>query len=121
MPNISDVLIVNTVGTVDHRITKYCVCVSALNDKCFYINTKHRDIYDDFEISSSDYKFLNSENRAVSCLKLHQLDSNRIIEKVGNLNRDDMLKIRDKIQNSRTIHKSDKDLVIPELNQWLLR
>jgi len=76
-------------------------------------------MYDDFEIKSSDYEFLNSVNRSVSCLKLHHFDSNRIIEKVGNLNRGDMVKILDKIQNSKDIKKIDKDSVLPELKKWL--
>jgi len=120
MPNISDVFIINTKGTLDRRKIKYCVCVSALTGTFFYINTEHRDIYDDFEIKSSDYEFLNSTNRFVSCIKLHSFDSVIIIEQVGNLNRDDMLKIRNKIQRSKDINKIDKESVLPEIMKWLL-
>lgn len=120
MPNISDVFKVNIQGLLDYRNTKYCVCVSALLGKYLYINTKHREIYDDFEINSSDYGFLGSVNRVVSCLKLHQINSNKLIERVGNLTRGDMLKIKDKIQESKTINKLEKDSVLPELLKWLL-
>jgi len=120
MPNISDVLKINTHGIMDYRDIKYCVCVSTLACKYFYINTKHRDMYDDFEIKSSDYEFLNSVNRFVSCVKLHNVDSDKIIEKAGNLSRDDMMKILDKIRNSEDIKKIDKDSVVPELTKWLL-
>jgi hypothetical protein len=120
MPNISDVLIINTKETLDHRDTKYCVYVSALTGKFFYINTKHRDIYDDFEIKSSDYVFLNSVDRFVCCVKLHDIDSVILIDKIGNLNRDDMLKILNKIQKSNDIKNADKDSIVPELRKWLL-
>jgi len=76
-------------------------------------------MYDDFEIKSLTYDFLNSIDRFVCCSKMYEFDSDKIIKKVGNLNCDDIAKIVDKIQKSRTLDKMDKDSVIPGLDKWL--
>jgi len=120
MPNISDVIKITTHDALDYRDIKFCVCVSAQTDRYLYINTNHRDMYDDFQIKSSDYEFLNSKDRFVGCVKLHHFDSDKMLNKVGNLNRDDMLKIFNKIQKSENITQTDKDSVMPELRGWLL-
>ena len=119
MSNISEVVVMDVSGVIGHRDTKHCVCVSVSTDKYLLINTSHRDIYDDFEIKSSEYAFLKSENRFVSCSKLYQFDSSKIIRSVGNLNRSDMAKIVDKIQNSESLKMAEKDFVILELDKWL--
>jgi hypothetical protein len=118
--NISDVFVANFSSEFEHRSTKHCVCVSVSTDKYVIINTDHREMYDDFEIKSSDDAFLEHKNRFVSCLKLYQSDSIKIHKHVGNLYREDMLKIVDKIQNSKVLDKTEKDSVLPEIKKWLL-
>ena len=118
MPEISDVLIIDVSGTVGHRKTKHCVCISVSRDKYFLINTSHREMYDDFEIKSSDYAFLENVNRFVCCSKMYEFGPDKVIEKVGNLNFGDMAKIIDKIQKSRVLDKMEKNSVIPGLDKW---
>jgi len=50
---------------------------------------------------------------------MYEFKPDKLIKRVGNLHRDDMLKIIDKIQNSEYLKKIEKDSVIPELNKWL--
>jgi hypothetical protein len=63
--NISDVFVANFSNEFEHRPIKRCVCVSALSERYLIINTNHREMYDDFEIMSADYDFLESKNRFV--------------------------------------------------------
>jgi uncharacterized protein (TIGR02145 family) len=65
MPNISEVFVIDVSGVIEYRDKKHCVCVSVAFDKYLLINTSHREIYDDFEIKSSDYAFLKLNNRFV--------------------------------------------------------
>ena len=119
MPNISEVVVIDVSGTIEHRGIKHCVCVSVSAEKYLLINTNHRDMYDDFEIKSSEYAFLKPKNRFVCCSELYHFDSDKIIKSVGALNRNDMIKIVDKIQNSESLKKVKKDSVLSELNKWL--
>lgn len=120
MPNISDVFIADFSNEFEHRPRKHCVCVSVSSERYVIINTNHREAYDDFEIRSSNYDFLKSKNRFVSCVKLYGADSIKLIKRVGNLYRDDMLKVADKIQNSDVLDEIEKAAVLPELKKWLL-
>ncbi|MDR2593021.1 MAG: hypothetical protein LBC59_09530 [Chitinispirillales bacterium] len=119
MSNISEVVVIDVSGVIEHRGTKHCVCVSVSAEKYLLINTNHRDIYDDFEIKSSEYAFLKPKNRFVCCSEMYHFDSDEIIKSVGTLNRNDMIKIVDKIQNSESLKKAEKDFVILELGKWL--
>jgi len=112
-------LIIDVSGKIGYRSSKHCVCISVSGDKYFLINTSHREMYDDFEIKSSDYGFLGGINRFVCCSRIHAFSSDSIIKKVGNLSCDDMTKIADKIQKSRVLDKAEKDSIIPELDKWL--
>ncbi|MDR2579091.1 MAG: hypothetical protein LBC70_09860 [Chitinispirillales bacterium] len=87
-------------------------------DKYLLINTNHRKNFDDFMINSSDYGFLGDIDRFVSCFKTYNFNSDRIIKKVGNINYNDMMKIIDKIQKSKSINQAEKEVVIPELDKW---
>ncbi|GBU21173.1 hypothetical protein R80B4_01062 [Fibrobacteres bacterium R8-0-B4] len=118
MPDISDVLITDVTRLFKHRDTKHCVCVSVSNNKFLVINSNHRDKYDDFEIKSADYAFLNSMNRLVCCSETYTFNNAEIIKKVGNLNRNDMVKIVEKIINSKILSDMEKNTVLPELNKW---
>ena len=100
------------------RATKYCVCISAGNDRYFYINSEHREMYDDFKIKASDYDFLKYDSY-VGCHEAYLLGKELIIRKLGNLNCDDMLKILDKIQNSKRMTKTEKKTLILEFEMWL--
>jgi len=120
VPNISDVFVADFSKEYERRPTKHCVCVSISVKRYVIINTNHREIYDDFEIKSSDYEFLGSENRFVSCVKIYGSDSIKLLRHVGNLSRDDMIKIVDKIQNSKVLDEIEKEAVLPELKKWLL-
>ncbi len=120
MPDISDVLIMDVTKLFKYRDTKHCVCVSVSNSKYLVINSNHRDRYDDFEIKSADYAFLNSMDRFVCCSETYTFNNDEIIKKVGNLNRSDMIKIVDKIRNSKILSVMEQNLVLPELNKWIL-
>lgn len=119
MPQISDVFIIDVSGKINYRNTKHCVCISLSENKYLLVNTNHREMYDDFQIRSSEYDFLGGMDRFISCHRIHEFSFDRIIKKVGNLNYDDIAKIVDKIQKSRTLDKIDKDSVIPDLDKWL--
>jgi hypothetical protein len=118
MPEICGVFVMNVTGQVEHRETKHCICISVSQNKYFMINTDHRDMYDDFEIKSSDYEFLEGKNRFVCCSRIHEFEPDRIIRHVGTLRYADMLKIIDKIQNSKILDKTERDSVMPELDEW---
>ncbi len=118
MPNISDVILMDVSKIMPERTTKYCVCISAGNDRYFYINSEHREMYDDFKIMASDYDFLKHDSY-VGCHEAYLLREELIIRKLGNLNYDDMLKILDKIQNSKRIAKAEKKALILEFETWL--
>jgi len=120
VPNISDVFIADFSNEIEHRPRKHCVCVSVSSERYVVINTNHRETYDDFEISSADYDFLESKNRFVSCVKLYGAGSIKLIRHVGNLYREDMIKVADRIQNSDVLDEIEKMSVIPELKNWLL-
>ena len=62
MSELFDVVVMDVKGVVSYRDTKYCVCVSNLQNKYLFINTDHRTMYDDFEIKAEDYIFLNNKN-----------------------------------------------------------
>ena len=110
---------VDVFGQVTYRDTKHCVCISTTGGVYLVINTRHREMYDDFEIQSDNYGFLGGVNRFVCCSKLHEFDHSKILKKVGRLIYNDMQKIVDKIQASKTIDSIDKDAVIPGLAAWL--
>jgi len=118
MPNISDVVLMDVSKIMPERATKYCICVSASNDRYFYINSEHREMYDDFKIKASDYDFLTHDSY-IGCHEAYLLKKELIIRKLGNLNYDDMLKISDKVRNSKRMVKTDKKALIIELETWL--
>jgi hypothetical protein len=125
MTNISDVNVMDVRGKIEHRETKYCVCIYAGDDKdrYFLINTNSPEIeshkiYDDFLIKESENSFLKCD-RYVNCSYVQELERERIIEKAGNLNYEDMRKILDKIKSSKRITAADKDIIIPALEKWL--
>jgi hypothetical protein len=120
VPNLSDVFIADFSNEFEHRPRKHCVCVSVSPERYVVINTYHREMYDDFEISSADYGFLEFKNRFVSCVKLYGADSVKLINHVGNLYREDMIKVANKIQDSEVLDDLEKASVIPELKKWLL-
>jgi len=81
MPDISDVFIIDVSGKIGYRNTKHCVCISVSREKFFLINTSHREMYDDFNIKSSDYDFLGGIDRFVSCSMIHEFSPDKIIKK----------------------------------------
>jgi len=120
MINISDVFKIKTESSVEYRNKKWCVCVSVTEDNYLLINTHHRDMYEDFEIKAADYEFLNSVDRFVCCSKLWHFDSTEIETKVGNLSRDDMLKLIDTVQKSKKLSGGEKKLIVTNVKKWLL-
>jgi hypothetical protein len=75
-------------------------------------------MYDDFKILASDYDFLKDDSY-VGCHKTYTFGKELIINKLGTLNHKDMLKILDKIRNSNTIPKSEKEALVFEIEHWL--
>jgi hypothetical protein len=121
MVNISDVYIIDVKGDLEYRNRKHGVCVSVANGQYLFLNKSHRDMYNDFKIYASNYDFLESVDRFVACSTLHKFDQDRLIKKVGNLTRDDMLIILNKVKNYKRMDEAEKDKFIPELNAWLLK
>ena len=80
------------------------------------INTDHRERYDDFKIHASDYKFLNDEDRFLSCSRLFAIDPADIKKEVGTLNEADTRTLIEKIVASRNIPHDDKKDIIAELS-----
>jgi len=121
MTNISDVNVMDVRGKIEYRKTKYCVCIYTDDDKDRYlfINTESRKMYDDFQIKSSDYPFLNQKDRYVNCSNVQELEQERIIERKGNLNYEDMRNILNKIRESEDITETEKEDIVPELEKWL--
>jgi len=121
MVQVSDVNIMNVEGKIARRETKYCVCIYSKEDKdkYFFINTESREMYDDFQIKCSRYTFLGQKDRYVNCFSVQELEKERIIEKKGNLDYDDMKQILTKIKNSDSITEAEKEILIPELENWL--
>ena len=117
---IGQVFVIDTSKSLDHRDTKHCVCISLGGDKFFLINTNHREMYDDFKIYADDYPFLNGDNRFISCSLIMHFDSNLINRCVGMLKYADILKIKSKIENSKTLTLKDINEVLPDLEEWEL-
>jgi hypothetical protein len=120
MAAISDVYIIDVTDNVEHRKTKHCICISVAKNKCLLINTENRGIYNELEISSENYNFLNGKNRFVACSRPIIFKESEIIKKEGNINYNDMAKILEKL---KSVKKKDiaiqlKD-VITELEEWL--
>jgi len=119
MPEISDVLIVKTLGSVDNRETKHCICIAFSFNKFLLINTKNSGYRDEFEIKSSDYDFLSGKNRFVGCSKIFEFKSEQIERKVGTMKYEDMMKILNKIKSSKNLPKAEKYNIVLELEEWL--
>lgn len=120
MIEIGDVFVIDVKDsdTISHRDTKHCVCVSVAKDKYLVINTEHREMYDDFGITVSNYPFLKID-RFVACSALHKFSPDKIISgRQGKLKYTDMIRVIDKIQNSKTIDKTERDEILPELIEW---
>jgi len=118
MPNISEVICMDLSKIMPERTNKYCVCISAGDGKYFIINSNSREMYDDFKIEACDYDFL-SHDSYVSCHKAYVLGDELIVKKLGDLNYDDMLKILNKIRNSKRIAEVERDDIALELEKWL--
>jgi hypothetical protein len=92
--------------------------VSAGSNRYFLINSEHREMYDDFEIKSSNYSFLKKDSY-VGCSETIVLKEEFIIKNVGRLKYDDMRKILEKIQKSKHIAKPEREDMALELEEWL--
>lgn len=120
MLEIGDVFIVQVGSQIEHRDTKHVICVATSNNKYIIINTEHREMYDDFSISATEYAFLHGHDRFVACSRIFQFSPDCIIKKVGKLNYADMMKLINKIQNSDVLDNKEKASVLPELTDWQL-
>ena len=125
MTNVSDVNAMDVFGVIEKpgkekTLEKYCVCISVgkNSDKYFYINSQHREMYDDFGIKASDYDFLEHDSY-IGCSEVQILDKNRFHRKLGTLKHKDMLKILNKIRNSECIPEVEKEVLVSELEDWL--
>lgn len=121
MREIGEVFIVEVKDIFPNRENKHCVCISVSKNAFLVINTLHREIYDDFEISAKDYSFLKNQNRFVSCSKILYIQNDKIKTfSLGKLNYKDILKIIDKIQNSKILETSEKYKILTELYTFKL-
>ena len=117
MTAISDVFILDVSENEDlkYRNTKYCVCVSVLNNKCLLINSKNSGIYDELEINSSDYDPQGGV-RFVACKNIFEFSENEIIKRLGSLNYVNMKKILNMLKSKNRKQLAD---VITELDEWI--
>lgn len=120
MAIIGDVFVCDVSGIVSERDKKHCICVSVSQDKYILINTEHRKIYDDFQISEKNYDFLHGTDRFVACSQILQFDSERKIQRVGTLKYKDMGIVIQKIRESKVLSKIEKDAILPDLEEWYL-
>lgn len=118
MLEIADVFVIDVGDQIEHRDTKHCICIATSQNKYFLINTMHREMYDDFQISASSYPFLKGVDRFVCCSQIYQFTPDKIIHKVGKLNYQDMIKLISKVQNSEVLDNAEKSAVLPELTDW---
>ena len=114
-PSVRSVYLVNVAGLLKHRDTKYCVCVSVGAGKYLFINTEHREHYDDFQINAKNYDFLAGVDRFLSCIGPTKIPPSRLIQKVGHLNDMDAKTMYVKIEESDLISDDDKEIILPEL------
>jgi hypothetical protein len=89
--------------------------VSVGTGKYLLINTEHRENYDDFRISASDYGFLNGVDRFLSCSRLFAFGPSKIKQKVGMLSEADTKTVIEKIGASGRIGAADKAVIRAEL------
>ncbi|MCL2282182.1 MAG: hypothetical protein FWC26_02580 [Fibromonadales bacterium] len=101
-----------------YRKTKYCVCVSAGKNKCFLINSEHREMYDDFKISALNYSFLENDSY-VGCSEAFELKEELIIKKCGVIDYNDMVKILDKVKKSEHLDEAVIEIIVQEFERWL--
>ena len=119
MPDLFEVVIVDVSEIMLKRETKHCVCVSLIENNYLFINSNSLSKYDDFIIEAKNYHFLQNKDRFVACFKIYTIAPDKIIQTVGKLNIEDINKIVNKIKNSKTLRKIDKDSVLPEMENWL--
>ena len=113
---IGGVFIIEVSGIVPSRDVKAGVCICISGNKYLLINTKHRDMYDDFSIEG--YGFLKGEKRYIACSNSFTIPLGRIKQRVGTLDFKDMMSIIDKIKKSKRLSKADKAVLLPELENW---
>jgi len=120
MTTVSDVNRMSTKNVVAHRDEKYCVCISTGNgkDKYFLIDSKSRKMYDDFEIKAEEYDFL-SKDSYISCSLVVELGKDRFIEKLGNIDHKDMIKILEKVKKSEHLTDDEIKDISNSLENWL--
>ena len=119
-PLVRSVYKVDVSDIFQYRKEKHCVCVSVGWKRYLVINTKHYDMYDDFEIDASDYPFLKGRNRFVACRKLVERDSSKIKEEVGILSIADTVTAMKMIEKSDVISMVEKATVLAELSKALV-
>jgi hypothetical protein len=118
MPKVSEVFIIDVSSVLPYRKKKHCICVSAGENKYFLINSKSREMYDDFKIHVSNYSFLG-EDRYVGCSEAIELKEELIIKKCGVMEYDDMVKILNKVKKSKYLDGATIETIIGELERWL--
>ncbi len=84
---------------------KYLLCVHPENRLFLTINTEDREIYRCIKILSSNYPFLKGKDRFISSNKFFTIDRNTIdkCKILNTLNKEDKLRIYNKIQESPEI------------------
>ena len=119
MTAISDVLIINVSKKIPYRNTKHCVCISVAKGKCLLINTENRQIYEEIKINSSDYEFLNGVDRYIACSQIFEFSEDDIIQRVGDIKYEDMLKIIENLRKTKEITPIERNFIVSELEKWL--
>lgn len=89
---------------------KFLLCVHPENRLFLTINTEDREMYRCIKILSSNYPFLKGKDRFISSNKFFTIDRNTIDECriLDSLNKEDKLRIYNKIQAAPKISVLDK-------------
>jgi hypothetical protein len=116
MHEIGEVLIVKTNGSVEHRDSKHCVCVSLSKNFVFLIN-EHQTPWDGVEIKlTPKNKHWLDKTRYIGCRNIFDLGKFEIIKRAGKIDFSTLRLIRSKLDSYSDL---DHKLVLQEIEQYI--
>jgi hypothetical protein len=118
MLEISEVVLADTTKSkeIKHRDKKIFVRISITNEKFLIINSREKK--GDVKIESAKYHFL-SHDSYIAGFRTFVLKEDEIIEKLGTLNHNDMVKTLNMIKNSKFISQDEKDEILIDLGEFI--
>jgi hypothetical protein len=77
-------------------------------------------MYDCITISAENYPFLNGQDRFVSCSRLFKYTApHKIEDNICLLLREDVEKIRNKVENSAILEQENISKILQSIDSWL--